>query len=139
MGLTSSLSANHVFQFPSSISLTPLAPKLALIVLFLLLNTTLPSPSNSSNLTGGGGFFGVILTTEDSTLGAGRKFDFPTLRMCSTMEKSWTLAERRHHIAEPGGAQRRRANSRWNMRTAVRGRGRVERSLKTRGEEIWGT
>lgn len=134
--LTSSRSASHVFQFFSSISLTPRAPKLARIVLFRLEKTTRPRPSNSSNRTGGGGFRGVIRTTDDSTLGGGRKLDLPTLRMCSTWEKSWTFAERRHHIGEPGGAHNRRANSRWNMRTQVLGTGREERSLKTRGEEI---
>lgn len=134
---TSSRWASQLFQLASNISNTPLAPNPARTILFLLLKSTLPSPSNSSNRTGGGGFLGVILTTELSTFGAGRKLDLPTFRICSTFAKSWTLAERRDQSSEPGVAQRRRANSRWNIRTHVRGRGRVERSLNTSGEEIF--
>jgi len=72
--LTSSLSLLKVFQFPSNISKTPLAPKkLALMVLFLLLKTILFNPSNSSKAIGGGGFLGTILTTVLSTCGGGLK------------------------------------------------------------------
>ena len=50
---------------------------------------------------------------------------------------TWTLADSRDHKLVPGLAISRRANSRWNMRIATRNRGRCERSLKTRGLEIW--
>ena len=50
---------------------------------------------------------------------------------------TWTLADSRDHKLVPGLATSRRANSRWNMRIATRNRGRCERSLKTRGLEIW--
>lgn len=62
----------------------------------------------------------------------------PTFIICSTLAYNCTFAANLHHIPLPGEALRRSANSRWNMSTAVRIMGRWERSLNTRGEEIWG-
>lgn len=134
---TSSLSEHQVLQLLSSISNTPLAKKHAFVVLFLRENRILFNPSNSSNFTGGGGSMGTIRTTELSTCGGGRKLFLPTFMMWSTLAYSWTFADNRDHREDPGVATRRRANSRWNMRIATRKRGRCERSLKTRGEDIW--
>lgn len=55
----------------------------------------------------------------------------------STFAYNWTLADRRDQSGVFGRATRRSANSRWNMRMAVRQRGRWERRRKTRGEDIW--
>lgn len=47
-------------------------------VLFFLLNAIRVKPSHSLYGMGGGGFLGSIRTTDDSTLGGGRKLFLPT-------------------------------------------------------------
>ncbi len=127
----------QALQFSSSIFMTPLAMKFACTVLFGLLNTTLPSPSNSPNSTGGGGSRGTIRTTLLSTFGGGRKLFLLTFMTRSTFAYSCTFADSRDQKALPGCATNRAANSRWNISIATRKRGRWERSRNTSGEEIW--
>mmetsp|Transcript_8529 Transcript_8529/g.21938 ORF Transcript_8529/g.21938 Transcript_8529/m.21938 type:complete len:330 (+) Transcript_8529:1336-2325(+) len=111
--------------------------KLAASVLFFRTNANRTSPSHSWKLIGGGGFFGTMRTTDDSTLGGGRKLFLPTFITWSTRANSWVLTDSRQYSVSPGLAMSRWANSRWNMRTAHRKKGRCSSSLNTKGDEIW--
>ena len=107
-------------------------------VLFLRPKHSRTKPSHSLKLTGmvltG---LGSILTTEESTLGGGRKLFLPTFRMCVVRASSCVFTDSRQYSGSPGGTHKRMANSLWNMSVAARTTGLCASSLNTKGLEIW--
>lgn len=71
----------------------PLFLKILPRVLFLRPKASLTRPSHSTKLTFGGGFLGFRRTTEESTLGGGRKLFRPTLIRCVTLDSNCVLTE----------------------------------------------
>src|SRR3989338_3488877 len=105
-------------------------------VLFLRPKHKRSRPSHSTKLMSGGGTLGSMDTTDESTLGGGRKLLRDTLIRCRTRASSCVLTDRRQYSSSPGRASSRSANSRWNMSTHVRGAGRIDKSRNTSGDEI---